>query len=75
MSIAPREISTKTTKLKKKATTSYLEDAPRRAAVDPQRLVQHSVERGAMIAEFLPQLLFLLGVGKVGGRLVDALLA
>jgi hypothetical protein len=43
--------------------------------VDPQRLIQHSVERGAVIAELLPQLLLLLGVDKVGGRLVDALLA
>jgi hypothetical protein len=43
--------------------------------VDPQRFVQRSVERGAMIAELLPQLLLLLGIGKVGGRLVDALLA
>jgi hypothetical protein len=34
----------KTTRSNKKATTSYLKDLPRRAAVDPQRLVQHSVE-------------------------------
>jgi hypothetical protein len=62
------------TKSKKKATTPYLENAPRQAAVDSQRLVQRSVERGAMIAELLPQLLLLLGVGE-GGRLVDMLLA
>jgi hypothetical protein len=43
--------------------------------MDPQGLVQRSVERDAVIAELLPQLLFLLGVGKVGGRLVDALLS
>jgi hypothetical protein len=43
--------------------------------VDPQRLVQCSVERGAVITELLPQLLLLLGVDKVGGRLVDALLS
>jgi hypothetical protein len=43
--------------------------------MDPKRLVQRSVERGAVIAELLPQLLLLLGVGKVGGRLVDTLLA
>jgi hypothetical protein len=54
MSVAPREISTETTKSKKEATTPYLENAPHRAAVDPQRLVQHSVERGAVIAELLP---------------------
>jgi hypothetical protein len=47
-------MSMETTKSKKKATTSYLENAPRWAAVDPQRLVQHSVERGAVIAELLP---------------------
>jgi hypothetical protein len=35
--------------------------------MDPQRLVQHPVERGAVAAELLPQLLLLLGVGKVGG--------
>jgi hypothetical protein len=72
MSVAPREISTGTTKSKKKTTAPYLENAPRRAAVDSQRLVQRSVERGAVIAELLPQLLLLLGVGKVGGRLVGA---
>jgi hypothetical protein len=42
--------------------------------MDPQHLVQRSVERGAMIAELLPQLLLLLSVGE-GGRLVDTLLA
>jgi hypothetical protein len=45
----------------------HLEDTPRRAAVDPQRLVQRPVERGAVAAELLPQLLLLLGVGEVGG--------
>jgi hypothetical protein len=74
MSVAPREISTETTKSKKEATTPYLENAPHRAVVDPQRLVQRSVERGAVIVELLPQLLLLLGVGE-GGRLVDTLLA
>jgi hypothetical protein len=67
--------NTKTTRSKKKATTSYLENTPRRAAVNPQRLVQHLVERGSVITELLPQLLLLLGVGEVGGRHVDALLA
>jgi hypothetical protein len=59
--------NTKTTRSKKKATTSYLENTPRRATVNPQRLVQHPVERGAVITELLPQLLLLLGVGEVGG--------
>jgi hypothetical protein len=35
--------------------------------MDPQRLVQHPVQRGAVIAELLPQLLFGLGVDEVGG--------
>jgi hypothetical protein len=70
MSIESREVSTGTTKSKKKTTAPYLENAPRRAIVDSQRLVQCSVERSAVIAELLPQLLLLLGVGK-GGRLVD----
>jgi hypothetical protein len=74
MGVESREVSTGTTKSKKKTTAPYLENAPRRAAVDPQRLVQRSVERGAVIAELLPQLLLLLGVGE-GGRLVDTLLA
>jgi hypothetical protein len=74
MSVAPREISTETTKSKKEATAPYLENAPRRAAVDPQGLVQRSVERGVVIAELLPQLLLLLGVGE-GQQLVDTLLA
>jgi hypothetical protein len=54
MSVEPREVSTGTTKSKKKATTPYLENAPRRAAVDPQSLIQHSVEQGTVIAELLP---------------------
>jgi hypothetical protein len=47
---------------------------PRRAAVDLQRLVQRSVERSAVAAQLLPQLLFLLGVGEEGGWCVDSLL-
>jgi hypothetical protein len=43
--------------------------------VDPQRLVQRSVVRGAVIAELLPQLLLLLGVVEEGGQLVNTLLA
>jgi hypothetical protein len=35
--------------------------------MDPQRLVQRSVERGAVITELLPQLLLLLGVVEEGG--------
>jgi hypothetical protein len=63
------------TKSKKQTNTSYLENAPCWAAVDPQRLIQRSVERGVVIAELLPQLLLLLGIDKVGGRLVDTLLS
>jgi hypothetical protein len=51
----------------------HLEDMPRRAAVDPQCLVQRLVERGTVATELLPQLLLLLGVSEVGGR-VDSLL-
>jgi hypothetical protein len=53
---------------------TYVKDTPRRAAVDSQRLVQRLVERGAVIAELLPQLLLCLSVGKVGRRRIDALL-
>jgi hypothetical protein len=42
----------------------YLDDTPRGAAVDPQCLVQRTVERGAVAAELSPQLLFPLGVGE-----------
>jgi hypothetical protein len=41
--------------------------------VDPQRLVQRPVERGAVVAEFLPQRLLGLGIGKVGRQRDDAL--
>jgi hypothetical protein len=34
----------------------YLEDMPRGVTVDPQRLVQRTVERGAVAAELSPQL-------------------
>jgi hypothetical protein len=43
-----------TRKREKQATSPHLKDAPRGAAVDPQRLVQRSVERGAMIAKLFP---------------------
>jgi hypothetical protein len=46
--------------------TTNLEDAPRRTAVNPQRLVQRSVERSAVVTEFLPQLLLSLGHDEVG---------
>jgi hypothetical protein len=51
----------------------HLEDAPRRAAVDPQRLVQRTVERGAVAAELSPQLLLPLGVGERGRVASDPL--
>jgi hypothetical protein len=46
------------------ATAPYLEDVPCGATVDPQRLVQRAVERGAVAAKLPPQLLLLLGVGE-----------
>jgi hypothetical protein len=51
----------------------YLEDMPRGAAVDPQRLVQRTVERGAVAAELSPQLLLCLGVGQRGRVVSDPL--
>jgi hypothetical protein len=42
--------------------------------MDSQRLVQRPVERGAVIAELLPQLLLHLSVSEVGRRRIDALL-
>jgi hypothetical protein len=47
---------------------------PRRAAVDPQRLVQRSVERSTVAAQLLPQLFLLLSVDEEGGWRVDVLL-
>jgi hypothetical protein len=41
-------------KQRKQAPAPQLEDAPRGAAMDPQRLVQRSIERGAMVAELSP---------------------
>jgi hypothetical protein len=58
-------------KSKKVANNPHLEDAPRRAAMNPQRLVQRSVERGTVVTELSPQLLLLPGIGE-GGRTVDA---
>jgi hypothetical protein len=45
----------------------YLEDAPCRAAMDPQRLVQRAVERGAVAPELSPELLLPPGVSKRRG--------
>jgi hypothetical protein len=41
-------------KQRKHMTVPHLEDAPRGAAMDPQRLVQRSVERGAVVVELSP---------------------
>jgi hypothetical protein len=41
--------------------------------VDPQRLVQCSVERSAVVAKLLPQLLLGLGLDEVGRRSAGAL--
>jgi hypothetical protein len=46
---------------------------PRGAAVDPQRLVQRSVERSVVAAQLLPQLLVLLSIDEEGRWRVDAL--
>jgi hypothetical protein len=50
-----------------------LEDTPRRTAVDPQRLVQRPVERGAVVAELLPEPLLCLSLDEVGRRGVGIL--
>jgi hypothetical protein len=63
----------KMTRARKKATATYLEDTPRRAAVDLQRLIQRPVERSGMAGQLLPQLLLLLGVGEEGGGRIDVL--
>jgi hypothetical protein len=39
--------------------------------VDPQRLIQRVVERGAMVTELLPQRLLGLGLVEVGRRRAD----
>jgi hypothetical protein len=49
------------------------EDAPRRTAVDPQHLVQSPVERGAVVAELLPEPLLRLSFDEVGRRGVGML--
>jgi hypothetical protein len=41
--------------------------------MDPQRFVQRSVERSAMVAELLPQRLLGLSAGEVGRRRVATL--
>jgi hypothetical protein len=38
--------------------------------VDPQRLVQRVVERGAVVSKFIPRCLLGLGLVKVGRRCV-----
>jgi hypothetical protein len=53
--------------------TTNLEDAPRETAVDPQRLIQRPVERSAVVAKLLPQLLLSLGLDEVGRRCAGAL--
>jgi hypothetical protein len=47
-------LHTKTRKQRKHATVPHLEDTPRWAAMDPQHLIQRSVERGAVVAELSP---------------------
>jgi hypothetical protein len=43
-----------------------MENPPRRASVDSQRLVQRVVDRGAVVSKFLPRHLFSLGFVKMG---------
>jgi hypothetical protein len=50
-----------------------LENAPCRTAVDPQRLVQCPVERGAVVAELLPEPLLRLSIDEAGRRGVGIL--
>jgi hypothetical protein len=51
----------------KQAITTYLEDAPRRAAMDVQRFVQRAVERGVVAPELAPELLLPPGVSERRG--------
>jgi hypothetical protein len=60
-------------KWKRQATMPHLEDVPRGAAMDPQRLVQRSVEHGAMVVELPPWLLLPLRIGE-RGRIASDLL-
>jgi hypothetical protein len=52
---------------------AYLKDPPRGTRVDPQRLVQRVVERGAVVAELLPQRLLGLRLAEVGWRYTGVL--
>jgi hypothetical protein len=40
--------------------------------MDPQCFIQHPIERGAVVAELLPQCLLGLGTGEVSRRRVGA---
>jgi hypothetical protein len=53
-----------------RATVAHLEDKPGRAAVNLQRLVQRTVERGAVAPKLAPELLLPLGVSKRRGILL-----
>jgi hypothetical protein len=48
---------------------AHLEDEPGRTAMDPQRLIQRAVERGAVAPELAPELLLPPGVGERRGIL------
>jgi hypothetical protein len=48
--------------------STYLDDLPRRARMDPQGLIQHVVERGPVVSKLLPQRLLGLGFVEVGRR-------
>jgi hypothetical protein len=47
---------------------AHLKNPPCGTYVDPQRLVQRIVERGAVVSELLPQRLLGLGIVEVGRR-------
>jgi hypothetical protein len=60
---------TETKKEERRAIMAHLEDKPGRAAVNSQRLVQRTVERGAVAPKLTPELLLPLGVSKRQGIL------
>jgi hypothetical protein len=51
---------------------TYLEDPPRGTPVDPQRLSQRIVNRGAVVPKVLPQCLLDLGLVEMGRRRTGA---
>jgi hypothetical protein len=60
-------------KLQNSTKSTDLEDTPCGTAVDPQRLVQRPVERGALITELLLKTLLQLSLDEMGRRGVGIL--